>query len=121
MFDGDPTASWALIDIDGASVETEIRRTVFDTMAVSDALSARGLPGDGGRQMHGGRIRRLAGQESPQGRRRLLGAAAMQKPGRTLGHGEAQHSHDRGGEDRSRVQSAGRGWGRSLPSYRRSS
>lgn len=46
VFDGDPTASWALIDIDGATVETEIRRTAFDTMAVSDALSARGLPGD---------------------------------------------------------------------------
>ena len=46
VFDGDPTASWALIDIDGDEVRTEIKRTVFDTMAVSDALSARGLPGD---------------------------------------------------------------------------
>ncbi len=46
VFDGDPTASWALIDIDGEEVRTEIRRTAFDTMAVSDALSARGLPGD---------------------------------------------------------------------------
>jgi predicted phosphodiesterase len=46
VFDGDPTASWALIDIDGDDVRTEIKRTVFDTMAVSDALSARGLPGD---------------------------------------------------------------------------
>lgn len=46
VFDGDPTASWALVDIDGAAVEAEIRRTPFDTMAVSDALSARGLPGD---------------------------------------------------------------------------
>jgi predicted phosphodiesterase len=46
VFDGDPTASWALIDIDGDDVRTEIKRTVFDAMAVSDALSARGLPGD---------------------------------------------------------------------------
>ena len=46
VFDGDPTASWALIDVDGEDVRTEIKRTVFDTMAVSDALSARGLPGD---------------------------------------------------------------------------
>lgn len=46
VFDGDPTASWALIDIDGEEVRTEIKRTAFDTMAVSDALSARGLPGD---------------------------------------------------------------------------
>ena len=46
VFDGDPTASWALIDIDGETVSAEIRRAVFDTMAVSDALSARGLPGD---------------------------------------------------------------------------
>jgi predicted phosphodiesterase len=46
VFDGDPTASWALIEIDGEEVRTEIRRTAFDTMAVSDALSARGLPGD---------------------------------------------------------------------------
>ena len=46
VFDGDPTASWALIDIDGEAVQAEIRRTAFDTLAVSDALSARGLPGD---------------------------------------------------------------------------
>jgi predicted phosphodiesterase len=46
VFDGDPTASWALIDIDGEEVRTEIRRAIFDTMAVSDALTARGLPGD---------------------------------------------------------------------------
>lgn len=46
VFDGDPTASWALIDIDGDEVRAEIRRATFDTMAVSDALSARGLPGD---------------------------------------------------------------------------
>ena len=46
VFDGDPTASWVLIDIDGEEVSTEIKRTAFDTMAVSDALSARGLPGD---------------------------------------------------------------------------
>ena len=45
-FDGDPTASWALITIDGETVTAEIRRTEFDTMVVANALSARGLPGD---------------------------------------------------------------------------
>jgi len=46
VFDGDPTASWALITIDGDEVSAEIRRAEFDTLAVSNALSARGLPGD---------------------------------------------------------------------------
>ncbi|HET8785231.1 MAG TPA: metallophosphoesterase family protein [Candidatus Limnocylindrales bacterium] len=46
VFDGDPTASWALIDIDDGEVTAEIRRTVFDTLGVANAISARGLPGD---------------------------------------------------------------------------
>jgi putative phosphoesterase len=46
VFDGDPTASWALVTIDGDEVTAEIRRETFDTLAVSNALSARGLPGD---------------------------------------------------------------------------
>ncbi len=46
VFDGDPTASWALVAVDGAEVTAEIRRTAFDTMTVSNAISARGLPGD---------------------------------------------------------------------------
>ncbi|MFZ5853479.1 MAG: metallophosphoesterase family protein [Chloroflexota bacterium] len=46
VFDGDPTASWALITIDGDDVSAEIRRAEFDTLAVSNALSTRGLPGD---------------------------------------------------------------------------
>ncbi|HTG42289.1 MAG TPA: metallophosphoesterase family protein, partial [Methylomirabilota bacterium] len=46
VFDGDPTASWALVTVDGETVSAEIRRTDFDTMAVSNAISARGLPGD---------------------------------------------------------------------------
>ncbi len=55
VFDGDPTASWALVTIaagedgdDGgdATVTIEIRRTEFDVLGVSDAISARGLPGD---------------------------------------------------------------------------
>lgn len=44
--DGEPTASWALITVDGESVEAEIRRTEYDTMVVSNAISVRGLPGD---------------------------------------------------------------------------
>jgi putative phosphoesterase len=47
VFDGDPTASWALVTVgDDGGVEAEIRRAEFDTIAVSNALSARGLPGD---------------------------------------------------------------------------
>lgn len=46
VFDGDPTASWALIDIDGDEIRAEIRRAEFDGMAVANAISARGLPGD---------------------------------------------------------------------------
>ncbi len=46
VFDGDPTASWAIVDVSGDEVTAEIRRTEFDTLAVSNALSARGLPGD---------------------------------------------------------------------------
>ena len=46
VFDGDPTASWALIEIDGEEIRTEIRRSEFDTMAVANAISARGLAGD---------------------------------------------------------------------------
>jgi putative phosphoesterase len=50
VFDGDPTASWALVTLDagddGTTVTAEIRRTEFDNLAVSNAISARGLPGD---------------------------------------------------------------------------
>lgn len=46
VFDGDPTASWALIDIAGDNVTAEIKREPFDALAVSNALTARGLPGD---------------------------------------------------------------------------
>jgi predicted phosphodiesterase len=46
VFDGDPTASWAVVTVEGEQVEGEIRRTEFDSLSVSNALSARGLPGD---------------------------------------------------------------------------
>jgi predicted phosphodiesterase len=46
VFDGDPTASWALMDLEDGEVRTEIRRTEFDALAVANAISARGLPGD---------------------------------------------------------------------------
>ena len=46
IFDGDPTASWALIDIDGGEVSAEIRRTTFDILGVANAISMRGLAGD---------------------------------------------------------------------------
>jgi predicted phosphodiesterase len=46
VFDGDPTASWALVTLDGESASAEIRRTEFDVLAVANAISERGLPGD---------------------------------------------------------------------------
>ena len=46
VFDGDPTASWALIDLEDGEVRAEIRRTVFDALSVANAISARGLAGD---------------------------------------------------------------------------
>jgi predicted phosphodiesterase len=46
VFDGEPTASWALIDIDADGIRAEIHRTEFDAMIVSNGISARGLPGD---------------------------------------------------------------------------
>ena len=45
-FDGDPTASWALVTLDGEEVSAEIRRADYDVLAVSNAITARGLPGD---------------------------------------------------------------------------
>jgi putative phosphoesterase len=45
-FDGEPTASWAVIDLDGDRVTATIKRTDYDVMAVANAISARGLPGD---------------------------------------------------------------------------
>ena len=52
VFDGDPTASFAVVSInprtddDGTTVTAEIKRAEFDVLAVSNAISARGLPGD---------------------------------------------------------------------------
>jgi predicted phosphodiesterase len=46
VFDGEPTASWARVDVNGGEVTAEIRRTEFDALAVANAISARGLPGD---------------------------------------------------------------------------
>jgi putative phosphoesterase len=64
VYDGDPTASWALVTLDAAgdvapsddddndssgnrtTVAAEIRRADYDILAVSNAISARGLPGD---------------------------------------------------------------------------
>jgi len=46
IFDGEPTASWALIDIDDSGLHAEIQRTEFDVLAVANAISARGLAGD---------------------------------------------------------------------------
>ena len=46
VFDGDPTASWARIDVDDGDIKAEIHRTEFDILEVANAISARGLPGD---------------------------------------------------------------------------
>ncbi|MFL5778142.1 MAG: metallophosphoesterase family protein [Chloroflexota bacterium] len=46
VFDGDPTASWAIVDIADGEVRSEIRRASFDVLEVANEISARGLPGD---------------------------------------------------------------------------
>jgi predicted phosphodiesterase len=46
IFDGDPTASWAIVDVTDNEVAAEIKRTEFDVLSVANAISARGLPGD---------------------------------------------------------------------------
>ena len=46
VFDGNPTASWALVTLDRDEVSAEIKRTEYDNLAVANAISARGLPGD---------------------------------------------------------------------------
>ena len=46
VFDGEPSASWARIDIADGEINAEIRRTEYDVLAVANAISARGLPGD---------------------------------------------------------------------------
>jgi predicted phosphodiesterase len=46
VLDGDPTASWALIEIDDHGIRAEIHRTDYDVMAAANAVSERGLPGD---------------------------------------------------------------------------
>ena len=46
VFDGDPTASWALVTLGDDEVASEIRRAEFDVLSVANAISARGLPGD---------------------------------------------------------------------------
>jgi predicted phosphodiesterase len=46
VFDGDPTASWAMVDIHEGNVIAEIKRTEYDVLEVANAISARGLPGD---------------------------------------------------------------------------
>jgi predicted phosphodiesterase len=46
IFDGEPTASWVLVDIVDGVVTAEIKRIPFDMLAAADAVAARGLPGD---------------------------------------------------------------------------
>jgi len=45
-FDGEARASWARVDLDDGTIATEICRTDYDVLAVANAISARGLPGD---------------------------------------------------------------------------
>jgi putative phosphoesterase len=46
VFDGEATASWAMVTIANGTVDAVIRRTAFDALSVANAISARGLPGD---------------------------------------------------------------------------
>jgi putative phosphoesterase len=46
VFDGDPSASWAVVTVEDGTVTAEIRRTEYDVLTVANEISARGLPGD---------------------------------------------------------------------------
>ena len=46
VFDGDPTASWAMVTVAEGEASAVIRRTEYDVLTVANAISARGLPGD---------------------------------------------------------------------------
>jgi putative phosphoesterase len=46
VFDGDPTATWAMVTVSDGQIDAAIRRTPFDALSVANAISARGLPGD---------------------------------------------------------------------------
>jgi putative phosphoesterase len=46
VFDGDPTASWAMVTVADGEASAVIRRTEYDVLTASNAISARGLPGD---------------------------------------------------------------------------
>jgi predicted phosphodiesterase len=46
VFDGEATASWALIDVVDGHVTAEVKRVEFDAIVAADAVAARGLPGD---------------------------------------------------------------------------
>ncbi len=46
VFDGEATATWALLDVVDGVVTAEIKRASFDVLAAADAVAARGLPGD---------------------------------------------------------------------------
>lgn len=45
-FDGQPTAGWAMLTLDGGEPRAELHRTAYDAQAVADELSERGLAGD---------------------------------------------------------------------------
>ncbi len=45
-FDGEPTASWAMLTVAGDEPHAELFRAAFDAQQVADELSSRGLPGD---------------------------------------------------------------------------
>jgi predicted phosphodiesterase len=47
-YDGEASAAFAVIDIDpeAATISAEVHRATYDTEAVSDAITARGLAGD---------------------------------------------------------------------------
>ncbi len=45
-FDGEPSAGWAMLSLDGDEPRAELFRSAFDAQQVADELSSRGLPGD---------------------------------------------------------------------------
>jgi putative phosphoesterase len=46
VFDGDPSATWALVEMIGDEVHASVQRTAYDAGSAADAISRRGLAGD---------------------------------------------------------------------------
>ena len=104
IFDGEPTASWARIDVEDGEIRAEIKRTEFDALTVANAISARGLAG---RRVPGGNRANRENWSDDRGERTTAGRGDRDGPGDRAGERRRDHlggarrgplgrAHDRG-------------------------